>query len=176
MKRLKKAIFAGGCFWCTEAAFSKVIGVESVISGYSGGNKSNPTYYEVSSGATGHFESVLITYDEALLSYSRLLELFWINIDPFDENGQFFDRGSEYRTAIFHFDEEQRTLAENSLAELKKSKKFNRSIATKILPAKVFYPAEENHQEYKRKNPFKYNLYRMGSGRDRELRKIWNEN
>src|SRR5690606_26834199 len=156
MSDLEKATFAGGCFWCMVKPFDQWEGVESVISGYSGGNIENPTYEQVKSGTTGHYEVVQITYDPTKLSYETILNIYWQQIDPTDPDGQFHDRGSQYRTAIFYHTEEQRILAEKSKSELEKSGKFNRPIVTKILPAQPFYPAEEYHQDFYKKAPEKY--------------------
>ncbi|HXH05684.1 MAG TPA: peptide-methionine (S)-S-oxide reductase MsrA [Vicinamibacterales bacterium] len=169
---LRTATFAGGCFWCVEEAFDAVQGVVSTISGYTGGRMRNPTYEEVSSGTTGHVEAVQVTYDPARVSYGRLLEVFWHNIDPTDAGGQFCDRGPQYRSAIFYHDDEQRRLAERSKAELLASGRFRR-IATEILPASTFYRAEEYHQDYYRRNPVRYRYYKFGCGRARRLAQIW---
>ncbi|WP_305044017.1 peptide-methionine (S)-S-oxide reductase MsrA [Geoalkalibacter sp.] len=170
---MDKAIFAGGCFWCMEPPFEKLPGVIAVISGYIGGTKENPTYQEVSAGITGHAEAVEITYDPAQVSYADLLEVFWRNIDPTDGGGQFVDRGSQYRSAIFYLDEEQRRLAEESKARLARSGTFSKPIVTQIVPASTFYPAEAYHQDYYKENPVRYQFYRYGSGRDRFLDKVW---
>lgn len=170
---LAKAIFAGGCFWCMEPPFEKLPGVVSVTSGYTGGTKKNPTYREVSAGGTGHAEAVEIVYDPAQISYEQLLEVFWMNIDPTDGGGQFVDRGSQYRSAVFYLDEEQKRLAEASKEHLAKSGRFDEPIVTGIVPASTFYPAEEYHQDYYRKNPIRYHYYRWGSGRDQFLDKVW---
>jgi methionine-S-sulfoxide reductase len=168
-----RAIFAGGCFWCMEPPFKKLQGVLSVTSGYTGGDLEKPTYQEVCSGATGHAEAVQIAYDPARVSYRRLLEVFWSNIDPTDAGGQFVDRGSQYRSAIFYLDEEQKRLAVESREELIRSGRFDAPIVTEIVPAGPFYPAEEYHQDYSRQNPARYQYYRTGSGRDRFLKKTW---
>ncbi len=172
---LKTATFAGGCFWCMEAPFEKLPGVVSVISGYTGGKVANPTYEQVSEGSTGHAEAIRITYDPAKITYEKILEVFWRQIDPTDAGGQFVDRGSQYRSAIFYHDEEQKRLAEKSKAELRKSGLFKSVIATEILPAAQFYKAEEYHQDYYKKNPVRYRYYRSGSGRDRFLEKAWGD-
>jgi peptide-methionine (S)-S-oxide reductase len=170
---LQKATFAGGCFWCMEPAFDKLEGVKSVVSGYTGGHKTNPTYEEVSSGATGHAESVEITYDPAVISYSKLLDVFWHNIDPTAKDRQFCDTGSQYRSAIFYHSEEQKRLAEASKKALEQSKRFPGPIYTEIVPATAFYPAEEYHQKYYQKNPIRYKYYRYSCGRDQRLKELW---
>lgn len=170
-----KAIFAGGCFWCMEPPFEKLDGVLSVVAGYIGGNKDNPTYQEVSAGWTGHAEAVEVTYDPARVSYPQLLSVFWKNIDPTDADGQFVDRGSQYRSAIFYLDGEQKKLAETSREQLGKSGRFDRPIVTEIVPASKFYPAEEYHQDFYKKNPLRYQFYRYNSLRDRFLEKAWGD-
>lgn len=169
----EKATFAGGCFWCMEHPFEKFDGVLEVISGYTGGHKENPTYEEVSSGATGHLEAVQITYDPSRISYNQLLDIFWRQIDPTDPQGQFVDRGRQYRTAIFYHSEEQRRLAEKSKKLLSATNRYAKPIATEIIKATKFYRAEEYHQDYYRKNPIRYKFYRLNSGRDQYLKKIW---
>lgn len=169
------ATFAGGCFWCIEADFEKLPGVIKVISGYTGGNKANPTYEEVSSGRTGHLEAVQVYYHPKKITYEELLKIFWRNIDPTDEGGQFIDRGPQYKTAIFYHNEEQRKLAEKSKEEITKSGKFSKPIVTEIKKLTQFYEAEEYHQDYFKKEPLHYQLYRQGSGRDRFCRMIWKE-
>ena len=170
---LLKATFAGGCFWCVEADFEKLPGVAKVISGYTGGNKENPTYEEVSSGTTGHVEAVQVYYDPSKVTYEGLLDYFWKHIDPTDPEGQFVDRGSQYRSVIFYHDEEQKRLAEKSKEELSKSGRFNKPIVTEILKFTKFYEAEEYHQDYYKKNPLRYKFYRYNSGRDQFLKKVW---
>lgn len=172
---LRVATFAGGCFWCTESDFEKVPGVVKVISGYTGGHTENPTYEEVSSGTTGHIESVQVYYDPAKVTYSDLLDYFWRHVDPTDPGGQFVDRGAQYRSAIFYHDEEQKILAEQSRKALAQSGKFSKPIVTDILPFTKFYPAEEYHQDYYRKHEFKYTFYRKRSGRDQFLRETWGD-
>lgn len=172
-EKLETAVFAGGCFWCMESPFEKISGVKEVISGYTGGSKENPTYEEVSSGRTGHVEAIQITYDPKIISYSQLLTIFWKQIDPTDPDGQFVDRGKQYRTAIFYKTNEEKKIAEKSKKELDKSNIFPYPIVTEILPLNVFYLAEEYHQDYYKKNPVRYNYYRYGSGRDQYLEKIW---
>jgi peptide-methionine (S)-S-oxide reductase len=167
------AIFAGGCFWCMEPPFDKVDGVISTTSGYTGGAKVDPSYEEVSSGRTGHYEALQVEYDPGRVTYQRLLEVFWRNIDPLDADGQFCDKGGQYRSAIFVADDEQRALAEASKAALEKSGKLVGPIVTKILPATAFYPAEAEHQDYYRKNPVRYAYYRWTCGRDRRLEQLW---
>ena len=166
-----KATFAGGCFWCMEPPYDELEGVISTTSGYIGGSKKNPTYEEVSSGGTGHTEAVQITYDPARVSYERLLEVFWRNIDPFNPNGQFCDSGSQYRPAIFYHDETQKALAEAS--KKKVQARFKQPIVTEIGRASEFYPAEDYHQDYYRRNPIRYKIYRFTCGRDRRLEQIW---
>ena len=168
---LEKATFAGGCFWCMEDAFEGVPGVVSAISGYTGGTKKNPTYEEVSSGGTGHFESVEVTFDPAKISYEKLLSIYWENIDPLTPYGQFCDKGEQYRTAIFVHDEAQRKSAEASKAKMEE--KLKAKVVTFILPASTFYPAEDYHQKFAKKHPFRYGLYRKGCGRDELLQQIW---
>jgi methionine-S-sulfoxide reductase len=173
--RLEKATFAGGCFWCMEPPFDKLSGVISTTSGYAGGNEIMPTYEQVSSGRTGHFEAIEIVYDPEKVSYDKLLEVFWKNIDPTQANGQFADIGKQYRTAIFYHDDNQRKLAIASKEQLDKSGKFGKPVVTEILPAGKFYPAEDYHQDYYLKNPVRYKYYRFGSGRDQFINKIWND-
>jgi peptide-methionine (S)-S-oxide reductase len=170
---LEKATFAGGCFWCMEPAFDKLEGVKSVISGYTGGRKANPTYEEVSSGSTGHAESIEITFDPSVVSYSKLLDIFWHNIDPTVKDRQFCDVGAQYRSAIFYHGEEQKRLAEASKRTLEQSKRFSGPIYTEIVPATTFYAAEEYHQKYYQKNPIRYKYYRYGCGRDQRLKELW---
>lgn len=171
----EKAIFAGGCFWCMEPPFKKLPGVLSVTSGYAGGYKDNPSYEEVCGGGTGHAEAVQIVYDPAQIDYAGLLEVFWMNIDPTDSDGQFYDRGSQYRSAIFYLDEEQKRLAEHSKEQLAASGRFDAPIVTDIEAAGTFYPAEDYHQDYYRKNPRRYKFYRQGSGRDGFLKQSWGD-
>ena len=173
---LQKATFAGGCFWCMVKPFDEQPGIEKVISGYTGGHKENPTYKEVCSETTGHYEAVQITYNPTVYSYERLLEVFWQQIDPTDPGGQFNDRGDSYRTAIFYHDEEQKQLAEKSKEILDKSGKFQKPIITAILPAQTFYEAEEYHQDYYKKHPFRYKMYHTGSGRAAYVKNTWKDN
>ena len=172
---LEKATFAGGCFWCMEPPFDKLEGVKSVVSGYTGGNKKNPNYEEVSSGSTGHAESVEITYDPAVISYHKLLDVFWHNIDPTVKDRQFCDVGSQYRAAIYYHNAEQKRLAEASKKALEESKRFRGPIYTEVTAATTFYPAEEYHQRYYQKNPVRYKLYRFNCGRDQGLRELWGQ-
>lgn len=167
------ATFAGGCFWCMVKPFQEYEGVIEVLSGYTGGEKINPTYEEVCTHKTGHFEAVQIKFDPNLIKYETLLDTFWHQIDPTDEGGQFADRGNSYKTAIFYHTEEQKIAAESSKMNLEKSGRFRTPIATKILPAKAFYSAEEYHQNYHQKNPLHYNMYRIGSGREKFIKKNW---
>jgi peptide-methionine (S)-S-oxide reductase len=170
---LEKATFAGGCFWCMEPPFDKLPGVVSTTSGYTGGSKPDPTYEEVSSGRTGHAEAVQVLYDPNKISYEKLLDVFWHNIDPTVRDRQFCDIGSQYRTAIFVHNDEQRRLAERSKAELSKSKPFRQDIVTPIVPAGEFWPAEAYHQDFYKKNPIRYKFYRDGCGRDARLKELW---
>lgn len=170
---LQLATFAGGCFWCMIAPFKTMPGVIEVISGYTGGCTENPTYGEVCSGKTGHYEAVQVLFDPALISYDKLLETFWHQIDPTDPGGQFHDRGQSYQTAVFYHNEEQRRRAEHSKKIIAASGRFTMPIATEILPASTFYPAEEYHQDYYRKSPAHYRLYRAGSRRDKFIETNW---
>ncbi len=165
------ATFAGGCFWCMEKPFEELAGVQSVVSGYTGGISDAPTYTTYAAG--GHLEAVRIQYDPKVVSYDKLLDVFWHQIDPTDAGGQFVDRGRAYSTAVFYHDREQKEAAERSMDVLEKKKIFARPIVTPILPATVFYRAEEYHQDYYRKNPLRYKYYRYGSGRDQFLDAIW---
>ncbi|CAN0405113.1 unnamed protein product, partial [Phaeothamnion confervicola] len=167
------AIFAGGCFWCMEPPFDKLDGVLATTSGYIGGIKADPTYEQVTSGRTGHYEALQVDYDPARVSYEKLLEVFWRNIDPLDASGQFCDKGPQYRAAIFALDAGQRAAAEASKAALEKSGKLSGRIVTEILPPAKFYPAEDYHQDYYRKNPASYTYYRWNCGRDRRLERLW---
>ena len=169
----EKATFAGGCFWCMEKPFEQVDGVLSVTSGYTGGRTENPTYGNY--GAGGHIEAVEIAYDPGRVTYEQLLDIFWRQIDPTDGSGQFVDRGKEYSSAIFYHDEEQKRLAEISKKNLESKKIFDKSIVTPIVPAMAFYPAEDYHQDYYKKNPLRYKVYRYGSGRDQFLEKVWDK-
>jgi peptide-methionine (S)-S-oxide reductase len=172
--RTEKATFAGGCFWCMEPAFDKLDGVKGVVCGYTGGHKINPSYEQVSAGGTGHAESVEITYDPEKISYARLLDVFWHNIDPTVKDRQFCDVGNQYRSAIFYHDEEQRRLAEESKKALEQSPRFKGTrIYTEIVPSTELYPAETYHQHYYKKNPIRYKFYRYNCGRDERLTEIW---
>ena len=172
--KLARATFAGGCFWCMEPPFEALAGVVSVTSGYSGGREPDPTYKLVSSGATGHAEVVQVLYDPAQVSYEKLLDVFWHNIDPFAEDRQFCDAGRQYRSAIFTHDEAQRKAADGSKQALAASDRFKgRTIATEIVAFERFYPAEEYHQDYYKKNPLRYKYYRHGCGRDERLDEVW---
>lgn len=170
---LATATFAGGCFWCMEPPFDALQCVVSTTSGYTGGRVPSPTYEQVSAGATGHFEAVRIVYDSNRIGYEQLLDVFWRNVDPLDADGQFCDRGDQYRSAIFYETEEQRRLAEQSKARLEGSRRFDRAVATPILPASSFYPAEDYHQDYYKTNPLRYKYYRYACGRDRRLDELW---
>ncbi len=167
------AIFAGGCFWCMEPPYDKLDGVLSTTSGYTGGSEVNPTYKQVASGRTSHREAVRIEYDPKRVSYERLLEVFWRNVDPLDGRGQFCDKGRHYTSAIYTLDDEQFAAAQASKAELVSEGKLKSEIKTEILPAGPFYPAEDYHQDYYRKNPIRYKYYRWGCGRDARLKKLW---
>jgi peptide-methionine (S)-S-oxide reductase len=167
------AIFAGGCFWCMEPPFDKTEGVLSTTSGYTGGQKENPTYQDVSGGGTGHYEAVQVEYDPSKVSYEKLLEVFWPNVDPFDASGQFCDKGGQYRAAIFAGSEEEKRQAEASKARA--AAKLGRQVVTEVLPAAPFYPAEDYHQDYYTKNPVRYRFYRYNCGRDARLREVWGE-
>ena len=169
------AIFAGGCFWCMEPPYDKLSGVIATISGYTGGHIENPSYKQVSSDTTGHYEAVEIKYDPTKIDYETLLNVFWHNVDPLDQHGQFCDKGKSYRTAIFYQNETQKQLANASLAKLSASTYFVSPIVTEILPAKIFYPAEEYHQDYYQKNPLRYKYYRFACGRDNRLKELWKD-
>jgi peptide-methionine (S)-S-oxide reductase len=173
--RLAVATFAGGCFWCMEPPFDKVPGVVSTTSGYTGGTTRSPAYEEVSAGGTGHIEAVRVLYDPSQVDYAKLLDVFWHNVDPLTADGQFCDKGEQYRSAIFFHDAEQRRLAEESKRQLETSGRFQKPIVTELLPAADFYPAEEYHQDYYRKNPVRYRFYRYSCGRDARLAELWGE-
>jgi len=175
LKGLQTATFAGGCFWCVEADFEKVDGVVEVVSGYTGGSKENPTYEEVSSGGTGHVEAVQVHYDPKKITYKEILDIFWRHVDPTDQGGQFVDRGTQYRTAIFYHDEEQKRLAEESRKALGKEGPFKKPIVTEIVKFTRFYPAEDYHQDYHKNHSLRYKYYRHGSGRDQFLKEVWSE-
>jgi len=175
-EEIDKATFAGGCFWCMEYAFEHVDGVIEAVSGYTGGNIKNPTYQQVSSGRTGHYEAVKVYYDSQKVSFRELLDVFWRNIDPTDAMGQFSDRGSQYKTAIFYHNEEQKQLALESKNELDESNKFDSPIVTEILPSDVFYTAEDYHQDYYKKKSKRYNSYKKLSGREKYIEEQWGKN
>lgn len=172
---LKKATFAGGCFWCMQAAFRTLKGVVNSVSGYSGGEKKNPSYEEVSSGETKHREAIQVTYDPLEISYEELLDFFWKNIDPTDDEGQFADKGTQYKTAIFYHDNEQKKIAEKTKKEIEDSGRFDSKIVTEIIPYKNFYKAEIYHQDYDKKNKTRYSIYKKASGRDKFLEKSWDD-
>ncbi|MDZ5473113.1 peptide-methionine (S)-S-oxide reductase MsrA [Bacillus sp. 31A1R] len=174
-KNVELATFAGGCFWCMVKPFDTQPGIMKVVSGYTGGHVVNPTYKEVCSETTGHYEAVQIIFDPTIFSYKKLLETFWQQIDPTDPGGQFYDRGQSYQTVIFYHNEEQRVLAEGSKKELQESGRFAKPIVTQILPAKEFYAAEDYHQDFYQKDPLRYNSYRRGSGRDTFIEQHWGE-
>ena len=176
MAKTETATVAGGCFWCVESDFEKVDGVIRVISGYTGGRKANPTYKEVSSGTTGHLEAVQVIYDPAKITYKEILDVLWRHIDPTDAGGSFVDRGNQYRSAIFYHNEEQKRIAEESKKELDESGVFDKPIVTEIRKFEDFYPAEEYHQDYYKKNPIRYKYYRWNSGRDQFIEKVWEDN
>ena len=168
-----KAYFAGGCFWCMEEAFEKVEGVVSVVSGYMGGTVANPSYEEVSAGRTGHAESVEVIYDPTRVTYQKLLDAFWHNVDPLTPNAQFCDHGTQYRSAIFYSTEEEKRLAEESKAAIEQTKKFPAPIVTQLTSSSTFYPAEDYHQDYYKKNPLRYKYYKYGCGRANRLEALW---
>ena len=168
-------IVAGGCFWCVESDFEKVAGVLDVASGYTGGTVANPSYEEVSSKKTGHFEAALIKFDDEKVSLESLFDYYWRTIDPTDPDGQFCDKGSPYRTGLFYQTEQQRQAMEKSLQSIKQTKTFDGDIVTQILPAKPFYPAEDYHQDYYKKNPIRYNYYRYACGRDERVKILWGD-
>ena len=172
-KRTGTATFAGGCFWCLQPAFDETSGVISTTVGYTGGAAANPTYEQVCSGTTGHAEAIQVIYDPSKVTYEQLVDVFWRHINPTTLNGQFADKGTQYRTAIFYHDQEQQRLADVSKERLAKSGKFDKPIVTEIVPASTFYPAEEYHQHYYKKNALHYNLYKIGSGREGYLKKMW---
>jgi peptide methionine sulfoxide reductase msrA/msrB len=170
---MQKATFAGGCFWCMVFPFEQMEGVEKVVSGYTGGHTDNPTYEDVTTGETGHLEAVQITFDPSKTSYEKLLDSFWKQINPTDAGGQFVDRGPQYKTAVFYHSAEQKAAAEKSLRELNQSGRYKSNIVTEIREAETFYPAEEYHQDFHKKNPVRYRIYRQNTGRDRFLNEIW---
>lgn len=173
MSKLKKAIFAGGCFWCMVKPFDSYDGVQKIVVGYTGGHVKNPTYEEVCTKETGHYEAVEILYDEEIIKYVELVEAFFMSIDPTDEGGQFNDRGKSYETAVFYTDNEQKLITEEYKMNLDKSGIFGKPIAVKILKAEEFYPADEYHQDYYKKNPFRYKAYYEGSGRKNFIENTW---
>ena len=170
-----KAIFAGGCFWCMEPPFDKLDGVIATTSGYTGGHTKNPSYEQVSSETTGHYEAVELTYDPRKINYATLLNVFWHNVDPLDPKGQFCDKGDSYRTAIFYLNDEQKKLAEDSKHQLMDSGYFKNEVVTVIDAAQTFYPAEDYHQDYYQKNPVRYKYYRFACKRDQRLKDLWGE-
>ncbi|MBD2257071.1 peptide-methionine (S)-S-oxide reductase MsrA [Pseudanabaena sp. FACHB-2040] len=172
---LATATFAGGCFWCMEPPFDHLEGVVATTSGYTGGTQENPTYYEVSAGTTGHVEAVQVTYDPAQVSYAQLLEVFWQNVDPLDDTGQFCDKGSQYHSAIFAATAAEQQLAEQSKQSLQATKQFKRPVVTEVRPTQIFYPAEEYHQDYYLKHPVRYKFYRNACGRDQRLAELWGQ-
>ena len=171
--KLETAVLAGGCFWCIEADFEKLDGVVDVISGYTGGHVKNPSYEQVSAGGSGHIESVKVTYDAKVVNYAQILDYFWRHIDPTRDDGQFCDGGPQYRPAIFYLDEKQHELAQASLANIEKIKPFKESIKVELIKAATFYPAEKYHQDYYKKNSFRYKFYRLSCGRDRRVEELW---
>jgi len=173
MQNFKKATFAGGCFWCMQPPFDKLEGVVSTTVGYTGGHKKDPTYREVTTGKTGHAEAIEVLYDPAEVTYEKLLKIFWMNINPTTPDRQFADVGTQYRPAVFYHDEKQKKLAEKSRLELDHSGRFHKPIATEITAVSKFYPAEEYHQKYYKKNPIHYKMYSVGSGRVGYLKKVW---
>jgi len=170
---LEKATFAGGCFWCMVKPFDQWDGVKRVVSGYTGGHVENPTYEQVKSGSTGHFEAVEITYDPQVISYETIVQIFWRQIDPTDDGGQFHDRGDSYRTAIFYHNDEQKEIAEKTKKQLEANGKFSKPIVTEIRPAETFYPAEDYHQNFYKKDPKTYEEDRKKSGRDEFIKQVW---
>jgi methionine-S-sulfoxide reductase len=175
-RNVEFATFAGGCFWCMVKPFDEQPGIYQVISGYTGGHVESPTYEQVCTNTTGHYEAVQITFDPSLYPYEQLVELFWQQIDPTDPGGQFYDRGISYQTAIFYHNETQKKIAEESKRKLEESGRFDKPIATKVLPASTFNPAEEYHQHYYKKAPERYNAYQVGSGRAAFIQRHWREN
>jgi peptide methionine sulfoxide reductase msrA/msrB len=170
---LEKATFAGGCFWCIESAFDEIEGVKEAVSGYTGGKTKNPTYPKVCSGKTGHYEAVQVTFDTNKIKYEKLVEIFWQQIDPTDPGGQFADRGSQYKTAIFYHNEKQKKVAEESKKKLEESVKFDKPIVTEIKEASEFYTAEDYQQDYYKTCPIRYKNYKIGSGRESFLKRVW---
>ncbi len=171
--KLETAIFAGGCFWCMQPPFDKLDGVVATTVGFCGGSQADPSYKDVAAGKTTHAEAIEVSFDPKKVSYEKLLEVFWRNIDPTTKDRQFADVGPQYRTAIFYLNGNQKQLAEKSKQQLEESKRFDKPIVTEITTATKFYPAEDDHQKYYLKNPLRYKLYRKGSGRDRFLKRVW---
>ena len=174
--KLETVVFAGGCFWCMEPPYDKLDGVVSTVSGYVGGSADNANYNAVSSGATQHYEAIEITYNPAKVDYNQLLTVFWRNIDPTDNKGQFCDKGAQYRAAIFYNNEQHKMLAQQSLDKINQTKSFDDEIVTEIIAASPFYPAEAYHQNYYQRNPGRYKFYRYSCGRDRRLEQLWGSN
>lgn len=174
-KEFTTAIFAGGCFWCMQGPFDKLDGVTKTVVGYTGGTKENPSYEETSTGNTGHTEAIEVYFNPEKITYEKLLSVFWKNIDPTDSYGQFCDKGNQYRAEIFYQDDAQKVAAEKSKAEIEKTKTFKEPVVIQITKASKFYPAEDYHQDYYKKNPIRYKFYRSGCGRDRRLRELWGE-
>lgn len=173
--QIEKAIFAGGCFWCMVKPFDQWDGIHTVVSGYTGGHMKNPTYEDVKTGTTSHYEAVEITFDPSIISYQDILEIFWQQIDPTDDGGQFHDRGDAYRTAIFYNNDQQKYLAKKSKERLEQSGKFSKPIVTEILRTKEFYRAEDYHQDFYKKSKEEYELDRAKSGRDEFIERTWKE-
>ena len=171
----EKAILAGGCFWCIEADFEKLEGVVDVVSGYTGGHVDNPSYQQVSTGGTGHIEAVEVTYDPSIVSYAEILDYFWRHIDPTRDDGQFCDRGPQYRPAIFYQGADQKSVAEKSKAHIERTKPFADQIRVELIPASGFFLAEEYHQDYYRKNAVRYKFYRYSCGRDKRVAELWGD-
>ncbi len=168
-----RALFAGGCFWCMEEAFEAVPGVLSVVSGYTGGMRANPTYEQVSGGRTGHAESIEVVFDPGMVTYDELLDVFWHNVDPTSADGQFCDRGTQYRPAIFYHNEQQQRLAEASRQRIQRDKRFPEALVVEVTPASPFYVAEEHHQDYYKRNPIRYKYYKFACGRAQRLEELW---
>ncbi|MCK5666878.1 MAG: peptide-methionine (S)-S-oxide reductase MsrA [Thiotrichaceae bacterium] len=173
VKNIETATLAGGCFWCIESDFEKLDGVIEVISGYTDGHIENPTYKQVSAGNSGHIEAAIISYDSDKLSYSQILDFFWKHIDPTNDKGQFCDFGAQYRPAIFYQNDQQHQLAIESTKQVKKSKPFSAPLKVELIKASKFYPAEDYHQDYYKKNPYRYKFYRYSCGRDARVEKLW---
>lgn len=173
--KLESVVLGGGCFWCIEADYEKLDGVVDVISGYAGGHVKNPTYKQVSAGGSGHIEVVKVTYDANKINYSQILDYFWRHIDPTRDDGQFCDRGAQYRPAIFYQDETQKKLALASQKQVEQTKPFVQPLKVELIQATIFYPAEDYHQDYYKKNPIRYNFYRYNCGRDARVEQLWGE-